>query len=113
MASLERTARPGAALWTAVVLVLVLGRYAGAGTMSRAEAIALLRCTDMFPSAFVGPNMAVPGQVDAFNVILTQPDSREIFLMLQRSASPEGQLFGLCGLYLVDRPTFDARVIEY
>lgn len=55
----------------------------------------------VFDTAHPGPK---PGrQVQAFNVVLGQPDSRERFHRLGRESRPPGRLYGLCGLLLVAR----------
>ena len=82
-------------------------------SMSREQAIAELRCAPFFTSAYVGPTMAISTDVKAFNVLRQQPDAKDLFTKLQRAASPEGQLYALCGLYLIDRSAFDAVLAEY
>ena len=52
--------------------------------------------------------MAFPGsrpgrQIQAFNVVLDQPDSRDRFHRLSRESRPPGRLYALCGLLLVAR----------
>jgi hypothetical protein len=55
----------------------------------------------VFDTAHPGPK---PGrQVQAFNVVLERPDSRERFHRLARESKPPGRLYGLCGLLLVAR----------
>jgi hypothetical protein len=64
-----------------------------------AAAERILRETMMFDTARPGPK---PGrQIQAFNVVLAQPDSRERFHRLGRESRPPGRLYGLCGLLLV------------
>ena len=64
-----------------------------------AAAEKILLETSVFDTAHRGPK---PGrQVQAFNVVLTQPDSRERFHRLGRESRPPGRLYGLCGLLLV------------
>jgi hypothetical protein len=64
-----------------------------------AAAEKILRETMVFDTAHPGPK---PGrQVQAFNVVLAQPDSRERFHRLGRESRPPGRLYGLCGLLLV------------
>jgi len=59
----------------------------------------------MFDTAFPGWR---PGrQVQAFNVVLDQPDSRARFRQLSRESRPAGRLYALCGLLLVARPEGD------
>ena len=66
-----------------------------------AAAEKILRETMVFDTAHPGPK---PGrQVQAFNVVLGQPDSRERFHRLGRESRPPGRLYGLCGLLLVAR----------
>jgi hypothetical protein len=101
-----------------IVILLCCACAASAQTtqpakMTRNDAIALLRCTEFFTSDAVGYAAVVPGQVHAFNVILKEPDAKQVFATLQREASPEGQLFGMCGLYVIDRETFDKLLPEY
>lgn len=50
------------------------------------------------------PQTRRPGrQIQAFNVLADQPDSRERFARLAREARPAGRLYGLCGLLLLAR----------
>jgi hypothetical protein len=71
--------------------------------LSSAERI--LRETTLFDTAFPGWR---PGrQVQAFNVVLDQPDSRARFDQLSRESRPAARLYALCGLLLVARPEGD------
>lgn len=99
--------------WMLLLLTAAASGQTTQPSLSREEALAGLRCTAMFASAYVGPTMAIATDVKAFNVILKQPDAKDLFAQLQRGASPEGQLYALCGLYLIDRPAFDALLVEY
>ena len=102
------------AAWMLVLLAAgAIAQTTTRPSMSREQAIAELRCTAFFASAYVGPTMAISTDVKAFNVLRRQPDAKDLFAQLQRGASPEGQLYALCGLYLVDRAAFDAVLAEY
>jgi hypothetical protein len=61
----------------------------------------ILRETTVFDTAHPSPKPA--RQVQAFNVVLGQPDARERFHRLGRESRPPGRLYGLCGLLLVAR----------
>jgi hypothetical protein len=100
-----------------IAMVLLLAASPAAAdvpaTQPVKDAFFRLRCTDCFTSAYVGPEMVVSTDVKALNVILDQPDARNLLLTLQRTASPEGQLYAMCGLYVVDRAVFDALLPQY
>jgi hypothetical protein len=54
--------------------------------------------------------LGVTPEERAFRLLLNSGDSRGLFRRLLREANPEGQLFGLYGLYLEDREAFKAEV---
>jgi hypothetical protein len=72
----------------------------------------LLR-TDWFCSGGIGYGLTTPNQCYALKTLLAQPDAPAAFESLLRRGGPAGQLYGLCGLYLVDRTRFDMRVKPY
>jgi hypothetical protein len=66
-----------------------------------ASAEKILRETTVFDMAFPGYR---PGrQVQAFNVVLDQRDSRDRFHRLSREGRAPGRLYALCGLLLLAR----------
>ena len=66
-----------------------------------ASAEKILRETTVFDMGFPGYR---PGrQLQAFNVVLDQPDARDRFHRLSREGRAPGRLYALCGLLLVAR----------
>ena len=100
-----------------IAMILLLTASAAAAdvptTQPAKDAFFRLRCTDCFTSAYVGPEMLVSTDVRALNVILDQADAKDLLLILQRTASPEGQLYAMCGLYVIDRAAFEALLPQY
>ena len=64
-----------------------------------ASAEKILRETTVFHMGF--PGFGPGRQVQAFNVVLDQPDSRDRFHRLSRESRAPGRLYALCGLLLV------------
>jgi hypothetical protein len=52
-------------------------------------------------------------QTFAFAALLADPDSAAAFEELLRRGRLAGQLYGLCGLYLTNRPLFDLHVPRF
>jgi hypothetical protein len=73
----------------------------------------LLEQTDTFASAYIGAGGAPSCQVEAFQVVLGSRNAAEAFAALVDHGHLEGQLYGLAGLYLTDRETFDRLLPHY
>jgi hypothetical protein len=65
---------------------------------------------DSFSTGPIGLGQSRAAEVDAFAVVLTQTDARQTFEDLIRGATPEGKLYGLCGLWLVDRTAYEVAL---
>lgn len=81
--------------------------------LSRENALEMLLRTEIFCSTAVGVSAVTPPQCYAFKAILRQLDAAAAFGSLVRRGSPAGQLYGLCGLYLTDRASFEANIAPY
>ncbi|MGE0710691.1 MAG: hypothetical protein AB7N76_11870 [Planctomycetota bacterium] len=61
-----------------------------------------------------GPRTGEAGEatwsVTALRLVLDRPTAREDLLWLLEHAQPAGRLYALCGLWWLDRPTYEARV---
>ena len=77
------------------------------------SAYRLLEQTERFASAHVGIAGAPSCQVMAFQEILRSRDAAGAFAALVANGTLEGQLYGLVGLYLTDRPEFDRLLPRY
>jgi hypothetical protein len=77
---------------------------------SRETAMRVLLRTRTFTDIAVYGEGFTPVQLKSFAVLLDQRDAPRIFRVLLERADAAGQMFALCGLYLVDRPHFDAQV---
>ena len=77
------------------------------------EALDLLLNTDTFAGTRVGFAGSVPRQVPAFQTLLEHKDADELFGKIQKEAALEGQLYGLCGLYLTAKESFDEEIEQY
>lgn len=64
-------------------------------------------------SCFLTPNVPTPIEVRAFHVVLDDADAESQFGALIEQGTPSGQLYGLCGLYLLNRASFEERVGQY
>jgi hypothetical protein len=71
--------------------------------LSRTAAFEILLNTGEFAEECVGYAGERSIQVEAWQVLLRQPDAADVFEDLARRGKPAGQLYGLCGLYLTDR----------
>jgi hypothetical protein len=76
----------------------------------RETAMRVLLRTDTFTDLAVAGEGVTPAQLRSFAMLLDEPDAPRIFRVLLRHADAAGQMFALCGLYLVDRPFFDGVV---
>ncbi|MCE5230624.1 hypothetical protein LLG95_13670 [bacterium] len=74
---------------------------------------ATLLQTEVFATTSVGFKPKTSDQVKAFRVILAQPNARDEFRILLINGKLAGRLYGLCGLYLTDRKTFDQSAKPY
>lgn len=84
-----------------------------AKAMDRTAALSELLGTETFADEFVGYEQVTSRQVEAFRVLLDQPDAAEVFTELLERGSTAGQLYALCGLYLTDREQFEAALPSY
>src|SRR5690606_3705851 len=66
-----------------------------------------------FASSYVGIGGEPSEQYTAFNTLLQGRDADAAFRALLSRAHVAGQLYALCGLYLIDREYFEAVVPEY
>lgn len=80
---------------------------------SRANAISVLMNSDEFADTHVGYAANPSRQYEAFRIVLVQPDAIRIFNDLTKQATLSGKLYGLCGLYLLDRAAFDRERIVF
>jgi hypothetical protein len=64
------------------------------------DAEAILRQTQVFEFGGMPPKR----QIQAFNVVLEQPDAVSRFQLLAEAASSAGKLYALAGLLLLDQP---------
>ena len=69
--------------------------------------------TDFFCAPAAGAGGNTPNHVLAFRTVLRQPDAAPRFRDLVRSGKLAGQLYALCGLFLLDRPAFEREVTRY
>lgn len=83
------------------------------GELGREKAFEALLKTNIFEEELVGAGAKRPAQYKAFQILIQQPDAKEAFLdLLQRGRLP-GQLYALCGLYLLDAPAFKEQVAHF
>ena len=78
------------------------------GTGALGDAMATLATTDYFATARVGSRAGPTPCTRAFAVVLDQPDAIALFGRLVNGASLPGRLYGLCGLWLTDKPAYQA-----
>jgi hypothetical protein len=74
--------------------------------LSRSDAFAILLNSNEFAEECVGYAGSRSLQVEAWQVLLHQPDAAAVFDDLTRRGTPAGQLYGLCGLWLADRSRY-------
>lgn len=85
--------------------------FRGEKQFTREAAFEILLRTSSFSATGVGATgEEIMPQVYAFKTIAQRPDASVAFQDLLNRAQPAGKAYALCGLYLVDRPTFD-RVV--
>ena len=72
------------------------------------DALSVVRHADAFSMADVGEGKVCSPEVRAFSVLLDQPDAPQFFQSLLSDATPAGQLYALCGLWLTDLPAYEA-----
>ena len=82
-------------------------------TQIEQDAFEVLFNSAQFASSAVGIAGSPPQQVGAFQTILASENADNLFQKLQTDAKIEGQMYGLCGLYLVNKAYFDAVVSDY
>jgi hypothetical protein len=84
------------------------------GRINLAQAKTILLKTKTFADASVGFVGSPSRQVQAFNIVLDQPDPIPILEELSRDARWAGRLYALCGFQILDRARFErlARVLR-
>jgi hypothetical protein len=75
--------------------------------LSRENAFRILLGTDTFALSYVGYAGSRSAQVEAFQVLLRQPDAEAVFSDLHRRALTPGRLYALCGLKVLRLPRYD------
>ncbi len=107
-----RTSRAAVAL----TLVLLLAAHAQGQEpqpyRGRPEYRVLLRA-EVFDGSRTGSDGEPSEPVLGLRLLLEHPEARAALLSLLDEASLAGQLYALCGLWLIDPPTFDQRVAPY
>ena len=73
----------------------------------------LLLKTTLFEARFIGTGANRSSGSTAFQTILKHRDAAGCFKDLLERAHLAGQMYGLCGLYLVDRATYEVAVEPY
>ena len=99
---------PIAALWPLAVHGQDYSSRVRVGQEDRA--FRTLTHSKIFNLGGFGLALAVSAEERAFRMLLNSENSGVLFRRLLREANPEGQLFGLYGLYLEDREAFKAEV---
>ena len=99
---------PFAAVWTLAVHGQDYSSRVRRGQEDRA--FRTLTHSKIFNLGGFGFALAVSPEERAFRVLLNSENPGGLFRRLLREANPEGQLFGLYGLYLEDREAFKAEV---
>jgi hypothetical protein len=82
--------------------------------LSRDTAFQVLLNTETFADAYVGYAGTKSAQVDAFQVLLAQPDAKATFSDLLDRARTAGKLYALCAFYLIapeEYATAERRVL--
>ncbi len=77
------------------------------------DAIAVLEESPWFAVGGIGFGGDIPITVLAFRAVLASDHARILFARITSNASLPGQMYGLSGLYLVDREEFLERVEAY
>ena len=77
--------------------------------LSGRQAFRVLLRVDQF--AWIAyPPVGTPHQVLAFRKLMREPQAAKVFRFLVYNALPPGQLYGLAGLYLLDRAAFEGTL---
>ena len=76
--------------------------------LSRETAFQVLLNTETFADAYVGYAGTKSVQVDAFQVLLGQPDAKAVFSDLLKRARTAGKLYALCAFYLIAPEQYEA-----
>ena len=108
----RRGCLPKRVLWL-VGVAIVCGCCASAAK-DEPDVVALARYTlfhaETFSTGPVGLGQGRSAEVKAFAVLLSRSDAPQTFQDFVRDATPVGKLYGLCGLYLVDKAAYDAAL---
>jgi hypothetical protein len=71
-----------------------------------------IRFASTFSTGPVGLGQSRAPEVDAFAVLLSQPNASRTFESLVREATPAGKVYALCGLQLTDPAAYAAALPE-
>jgi hypothetical protein len=80
---------------------------------SREGALEILLKTEVFADVRVGGGLQESNQVKAFRRLLAEQEARRAFRELTRRGRPAGQLYGLCGLQLIEKRELDRQLPRY
>ena len=76
------------------------------------QAYEMIKDTRCFSSTAVGVAASTPPVVFAFRDLLEEPKADAALKALANEATPEGQLYALCGLWFTDPAAFQSMVKE-
>ena len=104
---------------TCLVATILLGSGCSAPTVTDKQppfVVGLAEHTLRFASSFstgpIGLGQSRAPEVDAFAVLLAQPNASVTFQGLVRDATPAGKVYALCGLQLTDQAAYAAALPE-
>jgi len=80
---------------------------------TRDDAIHVLETTEQFEATAIGEAGVPSAEVCAFVFLMRDPDAVQVFQSLLDRANVAGQLYGLAGLYLLDRDLYATQVARY
>ena len=75
--------------------------------------IALIRQMNVISGVGTGSPGPILDSIHAFRRLVKAKDAGEIFSTLLKEATPEGQLYALCGLFFTDTDTFKSALATY
>lgn len=102
-------------LITVILLIVVnlMSQAHATDVVDLKAAIVLIREMSVISGAGTGSPGPILDSIHAFRRLVKTKDAGEIFSNLLKEATPEGQLYALCGLFFTDKDAFKSALATY
>jgi hypothetical protein len=96
-----------------VVMINLMSLVHAAAVVDLKTDIALIREMSVISGVGTGSPGPISDSIHAFRRLVKAKEAKEIFSNLLKEATPEGQLYAMCGLFFTDKDTFKSALAIY